>query len=90
MSLILSQNILSEGNQSIGVTEVRLTARSDTVTLPRMTAASGKVIQLRRSGDPTVTVSQTNSTAVALTGNTGDTVLLFSQHAAFIPAPASG
>lgn len=87
MSTIISQRLLPINDGNLVSTIVKLTANSDTVTLPRMASTANKVAQLRRIGDPAVTVSQTNITAVALTGTVGDEILLVSLHNSPIPAP---
>jgi hypothetical protein len=45
-----------------------------------MQAESNCVIQLRRPGDPEVTVSQTDIDTVALTGSVGQEVLIVTLH----------
>lgn len=78
MSVILQQSVQLFQPYNIVSTVVKLTAASDTVTLPRMRQSSNCVVQLRRPSDPTVTVSQTNSTSVSLTGSVGAEILLVS------------
>lgn len=87
MSQFVSQKLHSvrRGQSSVVASVVRLTAASDTVTLPSMKASSNCVVQLRRPNDPLVTVSQSNSTSVSLTGEVGDEVLLVSFHHDPIP-----
>jgi len=78
MSVIVKQSVHQHTPHNIVSTVVKLTAAADTVTLPRMRASSNSVVQLRRPGDSAVTVSQTNFTAVALTGSVNQEVLLVS------------
>jgi hypothetical protein len=87
MATIISQEVFNAGDSNIVATFVKLLANSDSVTLPRMSSTSGKVFQLRRAGDPNVTVSQTSATAVSLTGPKSREVLLISQHDGPIPNP---
>ena len=72
----------------IVITVVSLTSASDTVELPRMSAASGPAVaQVHRPSDPTVTVSQTDIDTVALTGTVGNEILLVSHSKDPIPSP---
>lgn len=68
-------------------TVVRLTAASDSVELPNMTASSNCVVQLRRPKDPLVTVSQSDIDTVSVTGIIGDEILLVSLHPDPPPEP---
>jgi len=87
MATINSQRVLPISGANLVVTIVRLTAASDSVSLPRMSSTSGKVAQLLRIGGSAVTVSQTSVTAVTLTGTEGQEILLVSHHKDPIPAP---
>jgi hypothetical protein len=88
MATILSQKVQPVGGYNVVTTLVELTANSDSVTLPRMAATSGKVAQLTRPGDTAATISQTNVTDVAITGVSGNQVLLVSLSDDPIPNPA--
>jgi len=79
--------VLPIKDANLVATIVKLTANSDTVTLPRMSSTANKVAQLRRIGDPAVTVTQSSITAVTLAGVEGDEILLVSLHKTPIPAP---
>jgi len=87
MSTIISQRLLPITNANLVATVVKLTANSDSVTLPRMSSTANKVAQLRRVGDPAVTVTQSSATAVTLAGVQGDEILLVSLHQTPIPGP---
>lgn len=87
MSSIVSQEVLFIGDSNLVATVVKLTANSDSVTLPRMLSTSNNVVQLRRPGDSSVTVSQTSATAVTLTGTSGNEILLISHSDDPIPNP---
>jgi hypothetical protein len=82
MSVVKSQTSQSvkRGQSSVTATVVQLTAASDTLEVARMQAESNCVIQLRRPGDPEVTVSQTDIDTVALTGSVGQEVLIVTLH----------
>lgn len=82
MSNFISQSFhrVRHGDISVGTTVVKLVTASDTVELPNMSAATNSVVQLRRPGDPSVTVSQSDVNTASLTGNAGDEVLIISMH----------
>ena len=83
MSRIISQEIhtIRHGESSVCVTVVSLDNSADTVKLPDMAAASNCVVQLRRSGDPLVDVSQDDVDDVSLdNGVRGNEILLVSLH----------
>ena len=73
--------------RTLVVTTVKLNLTTDTVTLPRMAATTNSVVQLRRPGDTSVTVSQTSASVVTLTGSIGQSALLVSIHDDPIPSP---
>lgn len=88
MATISSQRVFPTGDgANIVATVVTLTAASDSVTLPRMSAASNMVVQLIRPGDSTCTVSQSTASVVNLTGNVGQSILLISHSDDPIPSP---
>jgi hypothetical protein len=87
MSNIVSQHMFPTGTSNVVATVVKLVTASDTVNLPRMLSTSGEVSQIRRSGDPKITISQTDAVAVVLTGNPGAEVLLVSLSGSPIPTP---
>lgn len=91
MASIISQHLLPVTGLGANLvsTLVKLTAVSDSVTLPRMRQSANSVVQLRRPGDASVTVSQSDFTAVTLTGNVGDQALLVSFHDDPIVSPVS-
>lgn len=82
MSNFISQTVhtVRRGSSSIVATVVKLTSASDTVELPQMAAATNSAVQLRRPGDSSITVSQSDINDVTLTGNIGDEVLIVSLH----------
>ena len=84
MSTILSQRFIHYSNQfMLGVHEVKLTAASDTFTVPSLADSTSGVSckQLERSGDPTVTVANSNAFTVTLTGVINDEVVIVTIHA---------
>lgn len=87
MSIILSQKVLPIKNGNIVATEVKLTAASDTVDVPRMSSATGGAAQVRRPGDPAVTVTISDIDTVALTGSVDDEILVLSHSYSPIPTP---
>jgi hypothetical protein len=91
MSTILAQSVtrLNKPNSHVVLTVVKLTAASDSVDLPRMSSTTGAVAQIRRVGDPAVTVSQSDIDTVSLTGTVGDEILLVSHSNSPIPNPVS-
>ncbi len=82
MAIVKSQQsqTVKRGQSSVTVTVAVLVAASDTLEVARMQAASNCVVQLRRPGDPEVTVSQTDIDTVALTGSPGQEVLIVTLH----------
>lgn len=82
MSTVKSQQSQSvkRGESSVTVSVIKLTAVSDTLEVARMQATSNCAIQLRRPGDPEVTVSQTDIDTVAITGGVGQEVLIVTLH----------
>ncbi len=89
MSVIVSQKhqTIRRGQSSVVASVVRLTSNSDSVELPNMQSTNNCAVQLRRPGDPLVTVSQSDIDTVALTGTGGDEVLIVSLHVDPIPEP---
>lgn len=87
MSTIISQEYITTGSGNLVVSLVKLTATSDSVTLPRMVGTSNRVVQLRRPGDVEVTVTQSTATSVTLAGSVGNEVLLVSFSDSPIPSP---
>lgn len=89
MAQIVSQQIqtVRRGSSSVAATVVRLTARSDSVEVPNLSANSNTAVQLRRPKDPLVTVSITDLDTVALTGQVGQEILLITLHNDPIPRP---
>jgi hypothetical protein len=89
MSNIVSQQVLSAVTSNVVATVVKLVTASDTVTLPRMLADAGKVVQVRRSGDPKIVIAQNvnDLSLVNLTGRVGDEILLLSHSDAPVPTP---
>jgi hypothetical protein len=84
MALIVSQHFFDETNQYlVGVHRVQLTAASDSFTVPRLadSAAGVSCKQLERSGDSTVTVSNSDAFTVTLVGTIGDDVVIATIHA---------
>jgi hypothetical protein len=91
MATILNQqtNRLHSGGVVV-TTIVVLTADSDSVELPRMSAASGpSVAQVVRAADPVVTVTQTDIDTAGLVGTVGNEILLVSHSRDPIPSPVS-
>lgn len=86
---IVYQRVLPIKDGNLVATLVRsISNAADTVTLPRMNGTSGQVAQLRRPGDPSITVSQGSATSVTLTfAAEGVEILLVSNHKDPIPAP---
>ena len=87
MSTITAQKVLPILGANLVATFITLTANSDSVTLPRMRSTSGQVVQLVRPGDSAATVTQTSATAVTLTGTSGQSIMLISNHDDPIPNP---
>ena len=88
MSIILSQQPLDFGDRIYMATVIKLTAASDSVTLPRMLSTSGNVVQVRRPGEKVFTaVTQSNATTVTVTGSVGQESMLISEHDNPIPNP---
>jgi hypothetical protein len=84
MAEVVSQHFWDESNQFlVGVTRVKLTAASDSLTVPRLSdsTAGASCKQLERSGDPTVTVSNSDAFTVSLVGTIGDEVVIATIHA---------
>jgi hypothetical protein len=89
MATILNQqtNRLHTGGVVV-TTVVALTADSDSVELPRMSAASGPAVaQVVRGGDPVVTVTQTDIDTAGLVGTEGNVILIVSHSRDPIPTP---
>ena len=82
MSVVKSQQsqTVKRGQSSVTVTVVQLTTKSDSLEVARMQASANCAIQLRRPGDPEVTVSQTDIDTVAFTGSVGQEVLIVTLH----------
>lgn len=90
MSTFISQKPNPVGDSLlILATVVKLTTNSDTVELPNMAASTNSVVQLRRPGDPSVTISQSDINTVSVTGNLGNVVMLVSIHTDPIPEPSA-
>ena len=89
MASIVTQQVLpvTAIAANLVATKIKLTSAADSVTLPRMRQSTNSVVQLRRPGDATVTVSQSSFTNVNLTGSVGDEILLVSFHDDPIPNP---
>ena len=82
MAIVKSQqsHSVKRGQSSVTVSVVQLSTAVDSLEVARMQAASNCAIQLRRPGDPEVTVSQTDIDTVALTGTVGQEVLIVTLH----------
>lgn len=85
MANVKSQRFLDGPGDSfmVGLTVLTLTAASDTLTVPDLADSTAGVSckQLERSGDPTVTVSNSNVNTVTLTGAIDDEIVLATIHA---------
>ena len=90
MSIILSQKVLPIKNGNIVATEVKLTAASDTVDVPRMSSATAAAAQVRRPSDPAVTVAVSDIDTLTLTGSVNDEILVVTHSYSPIPTPSSG
>jgi hypothetical protein len=84
MAIFVSQSDMAtrRGAHAVVATVVKLEGSgSESFDLPNMTAASNAVVQLRRPGDTAVTVSQSDTNTVAISGGSaGQEVLLISSH----------
>lgn len=89
MARIITQKFqtVRNGSSSVTATVVKLTSASDTVDVPNMQSTANCVVQLRRPGDPLVTISQSDINTVALTGNIGEEVLIVTLHDDPMPQP---
>jgi len=84
MALVISQKFSDFSNKfMIGITHVKLTAASDTLTVPDLHDSTSGVSckQLERTGDATVTVANSNVNTVTLTGTIDDEVIIATIHA---------
>ena len=83
MAEIISQHFHDETNQFlVGVHRVRLTAASDSFTVPRLADSTAGVSckQLERANDPTVTVSNSDAFTVTLVGTIDQEVVIATMH----------
>jgi hypothetical protein len=79
MAEIKSQHVLPIPGGTVVATVVKLSAATETISnWPRMSGAALAVKQVKRSGDPTVTVAQASINSVTLTGRVGDECLVIS------------
>lgn len=85
MARIISQRFLDGPGDTfmVGLTVCRLTAASDTLTVPDLADSTSGVSckQLERSGDPTVTVANSSVNTVTLTGSVDDEIVVATIHA---------
>lgn len=84
MASIISQSFHDQTNQFlVGVTVVKLTAASDSFTVPRLADSTSGLSckQLERSGDATVTVANSDAFTVTLVGTINDEVVIATIHA---------
>jgi hypothetical protein len=69
------------GQSSVGVSVVKLDNSADTIKLPNMAAGENCAVQLRRSGDARILVTQDDTDDVSLDGGVaGNEVLIISLH----------
>ena len=77
---IISQHILPIPNGNVVATVIRLDSTTDTGLWSRASnmpsSSPWAIAQLRRPGDPAVTVTQTALNQLSVTGNVGDEVLI--------------
>ena len=84
MALVISQKFSDFSNKfMVGITHVKLTAASDILTVPDLHDSTSGVSckQLERTGDPTVTVANSNVNTVTLTGTINDEAIIATIHA---------
>lgn len=73
---IVSQDLLPIREGTIVATVIVLESATDTGLWSRASSADGAIVQVKRPGDPSVTVTQTALNQLRVVGNVGDEVMI--------------